>query len=242
MDLESQIRAALQSCHLPVPSPQFLQTLITSRTPPLPLPSLLATAKARLLASDLVSSTVFDPALTSLPLSIDNPQTELARLPRDVHVQVLDVEDLTVSRWEQVLQLEAVARGERTRGREVVRVTIDDDDEKARDEDGGGAFARTSREGLGGNTASCHRLVLQDCKGKKIFGLEIKRIDRVGVGVTSIGEKLLLRSGTMVARGVVLLQPETCEILGGRLETWHKAWVDRQLARLKEAMGSHAGQ
>ncbi|KAF3348786.1 hypothetical protein VdG2_03668 [Verticillium dahliae VDG2] len=86
-----------------------------------------------------------------------------------------------------------------------------------------------------------HRLVLQDCRGQNVYALELTRIERIGVGVTAIGEKMLIRSGTRVARGTLLLTPENCVVLGGKIEAWQRPWVEGRLTRLREAVGSEAG-
>jgi len=279
MDLTAQLRASLLAQSFPPPSTPFLTSLLTTRSPPPPLPSLLATAKARLLACDLTSSTSIDRAmLATLPASsssssssssstttttsnnTNNPSAASAkevRIPRDVHVQVLDVENLSASRWEQVEELEAVARGERTRGRQVVRVTADDDDDNSNGVVDGTAAsqtqtqttamaqARTANAGGGGAAPpavaagpnATHRLVLQDHQGNRIYAVELRRVDRIAVGKTNIGEKMVLRAGTVISRGSVLLTPETCTILGGKVEAWHEAWIQGRLARLKEAVG-----
>lgn len=62
-------------------------------------------------------------------------------------------------------------------------------------------------------------------------------MERMGVGRTAMGEKILLKAGTVVARGTVLLTPDTCVLLGGRVEAWQKVWMDGRLSRLKEAVG-----
>ncbi|PHH80331.1 hypothetical protein CDD80_1970 [Ophiocordyceps camponoti-rufipedis] len=80
-----------------------------------------------------------------------------------------------------------------------------------------------------------HRLVLQDCRGTRVFAVELRRVERVGVGSTAMGEKILLRAGTVVARGTVLLAPETCLLLGGRVDAWHDVWAAGRLRRLEEA-------
>ncbi|KFH45707.1 RecQ-mediated genome instability protein-like protein [Hapsidospora chrysogenum ATCC 11550] len=247
MDLQSQLKAAIISQSLPTPSPSLLTSVTTSRNPPPPLPSLIATAKARLLACDLTSSTLLDPSTASLPLSIADVQAKEARLPRDVHVQVVDVENLSLSRWEQVEELEAVERGERTRGREVVRVTAEDgggsggedndDNEGSQTQQPSTTQRRAAATAKAGKTAT-HRLVLQDRNGKRVFALETQRMERIGVGTTCMGEKVLLKAGAVVARGTVLLTPETCVFLGGKIDAWHKAWMEGRLTRLREAVGS----
>ncbi|KAH6891065.1 hypothetical protein B0T10DRAFT_595195 [Thelonectria olida] len=231
----------------PIPPPPLNRLPRLSHHRPLPaapLPSLVATAKARLLAADLTSPALFSIAsLPSLPPHADAAATKELRLPQPVHVQVLDIENLSLSRWEQIEELEAVERGEMTRGREVVRVTAEDDENNTGvgesqatqrpPRTSSGAAANTSVRRAGKNAT--HRLVLQDCKGTKVYALELRRIDGVNVGKTQAGEKILLKTDTVIARGTVLLEPEKCVLLGGKVEAWQKVWSDGRLARLREA-------
>ncbi|KAK4242904.1 hypothetical protein C8A03DRAFT_28903 [Achaetomium macrosporum] len=256
MEIATQLQTSLRSTSNPVPSLTWLQTLATSRNPAPPLASLLATARTRLLASDLTTPGLLDAqymAAHSLPPNM--PQTlataRETRLGREVVVQVLDIEDVSRSRWEEVERLEAVARGEGTRGREVIRVNSssaadgadgDGEEELAQGGSGGGGQQQQG-EAAGGGQGSAgrnatHKLVVQDCKGQRVHAIELKRVDKLGVGTTMIGEKILLRAGTVVARGVVLLDPAQCVVLGGKVEAWHRAWVDGRLARLREAVGA----
>lgn len=233
MDLQSQLRASIISANLPAPSAQLLTLLTTSRNPPPPLPSLLATAKARLLSADLTSSPLIDASLGTLPPDIFNASTKQAFLPRDVHVQVVDVENLCLSRWEQIDELESIERGERTRGREVIRV--DDEDE------GNEPRTQTQRpQGEGGTAGKngTHRLVLQDRTGRQVFAVELERLHRVGIGKTLMGEKLLIKKGLVVARGSLLLTGDKVVFLGGKVEAWHKAWTEGRLTRLKESVAN----
>ncbi|KOS17935.1 RecQ-mediated genome instability protein 1 [Escovopsis weberi] len=260
MDLASQLRAAIAAQSLPTPSPTLLSqltttstttTTTTARQPAPPLASLLATAKARLLACDIAGSTLVDPGLAAFPPGIASTARKEARLPHDVFVQVLDVENLSASRWDQVEELEAVERGERTRGRQVIRVAADeaaeaaddgDDDDGLRTEGQDQDLNRAQNQNQGQGQAglhTTHRLVLQDRMANRVFAVELRRIPRIGVGKTCIGEKMLIRAGTQVARGTVLLGPDNCVLLGGKIDAWHDAWVQGRLARLKEAV---AGQ
>ncbi|ROW00223.1 hypothetical protein VSDG_03479 [Cytospora chrysosperma] len=277
MSLAGQIRTQLQALNLPPPSTPWLQTLVSARSPPPPLPSLVMTAKTRLLASDLTTPGLLDPAATATlcfpPLTTaaatttttttttttnnstssnsgDNPPPREARLPRDVYVQVLDVEDISRSRWEQVEELESVERGERTRGREVIRLPVNGSgggDGNGGDEQDDGSWGAPppppqpqQQQGVaagGSSRNATHRLVLQDCKGQKVFAVELVRVPRIGVGTLNIGEKILLKRGTVVARGTVLLEPGSCHILGGKVEAWQKAWLEGRLARLRDTVG-----
>ncbi|KAF6809426.1 RecQ mediated genome instability protein Rmi1 [Colletotrichum sojae] len=235
MDLTAQIRAALQSQSFPTPSAAWTATL-TSRVPTPPLPSLVATAKARLLASDLTTPGLLDASATaSFPPT--SGETLEARLDRDVPCQVLDVENLSLSRWEQVEELEAVARGEQTTGRRVVRLATAEEPEYDNVDDGDAA-PRPQRQQQQQKRNATHRLVLQDFKGNKLYAVELRRIEKIGVGSTNIGEKVVLKGGTVIARGTVLLEPERCVVLGGKIEAWQKAWVEGRIARLQEAVGA----
>jgi RecQ-mediated genome instability protein 1 len=209
------------------------------------MPSLLATAKARLLASDLTNTTnnaIIDPSIPVFPANIDAATVQETKLTQNIHVQVLDIENLSLSRWEQVEELEAIERGERTRGRQVIRVVAPEDGDNEADLSAG--QTQVSRTAAAAATASSgganavHRLVLQDRQGKRVFAVELKRINGIGIGKTHIGEKILLKTGAVVARGTVLLTPETCTLLGGKIDAWHETWIGGRLARLKESVGA----
>ncbi|KAI1459748.1 hypothetical protein F4805DRAFT_420120 [Annulohypoxylon moriforme] len=248
-DLPAQIRASLQSQGLPTPSLAWIQSALPNRNPLPPLPALVATVKTRLLAADLTNPALLETPSPAFPPNLSNPEVKDTKLPRDVPVQVLDIDNLSKSKWDQVEELEAIARGEQTRGREIIRLPTGNEDA---DEDEGAVSATQATTGrdaaLNASIASAaaaskgatHRLVLQDCKGQKVHALELKRVDRIGVGTMNIGEKMVIKKGTIVARGVLLLEPATCVVLGGKVEAWQKAWVDGRLARLREAVGADA--
>ena len=133
-------------------------------------------------------------------------------------MQVLSVEDMSKSRWEQIEAIEALERGEGTKGREIIRVaaTEEGEDENA------------ARDG------GPHKLALQDAKGTRIYAIELKGVEGVGLGM-SMGCKMVLRN-VVVARGVVLLEPGTTSVLGGKIEGLHKAWKEGRKAELKAAI------
>ncbi|KAH8904523.1 hypothetical protein BR93DRAFT_929957 [Coniochaeta sp. PMI_546] len=248
-DLQSSLLTSLSSQSLPLPSQSWLTALLSSRgnSPP-PLPSLTATARARLLASDLTTPNLLDPsyiASHSLPADITRPDVRSTTLNRDVVLQVLDIENLSQSRWSQVEELEALARGEGTKGREIVRLPVGGEGEDQEGERGVTQATQTQpqTQTLGRAAAAAtpavssgtHKLVLQDCKGLKISGLELKNVVKIAIGKLNLGEKILIKSGASVSRGVIMLEPTTCVVLGGKVDVWHKAWLDGRLARLKEA-------
>lgn len=244
MDVVSQVRSALQSQGLPVPSVAWTTALIASRSPQPPLASLVATAKARLLASDLTSAGLLDVAVVgTFPAGVASAESSReTRLAQDVVVQVLDVENLSRSRWEQVEELEAIERGEQTRGREIIRLPVGTEDD-----DGSGGRGMTAdippeqtapgnkSTAPSANANSTHRVVMQDRRGQKVFGLELKRIPKIGVGTLCMGEKMVLKAGTRISRGVVLLEPANCIFLGGKIDAWQQQWVEGRLQRLREA-------
>ena len=142
------------------------------------------------------------------------------RLSGPIAVQVLAVEDMSKSRWEQIEAIEALERGEGTKGREIIRVAT------AEDDDSSGAGVQR-----GGGP---HKLLLQDAAGRRVYGIELKGLDGVGLGM-SIGCKVVLKN-VLVARGVVLLEPATVTVLGGKIEELHKAWKEGRKAELKAAI------
>ncbi|KAK3903748.1 hypothetical protein C8A05DRAFT_43089 [Staphylotrichum tortipilum] len=248
-DIPHQLLTSLSTTTTPLPSLPWLLTLLsTTRQPPPPLASLLATVRTRLLASDLTTPNLLDADWAAghcFPPSIAGGNATGVRetkLQGDVVVQVLDVEDVARGRWEVVEEMERVERGEGRRGREVVRLAAAAGEENPEGEEGTQQASTAPGPGSSSTKNSTHKLLIQDCRGHKLDALELRRVERLGVGSTLIGEKILLRKGTVVARGVVLLEPAQCVLLGGKVEAWHREWVAGRLGRLREAVsGGGAG-
>lgn len=138
------------------------------------------------------------------------------------------MEDVGASLWSQVEGIERVERGEAIRGREIVRtVNVDREGEENGNNDADGSAA-----GDAGASVGPHRLTLQDAAGNKVVGIELKRIGDVAVGKLAIGAKMLLKNAT-VARGMVLLTPESVTLLGGKIEYLDRAWKESRKLRLK---------
>lgn len=124
-----------------------------------------------------------------------------------------------------------------TKGREIIRV-VPGEDEENQNENGQGSSAVTQRVGQPRSLTTSsgpHKLVLQDWKGQTVFGVELKRVGKVGLGM-DVGAKILLREACKVARGVVLLEPEKVVVLGGKVEILHKAWLGGRKKELREAI------
>lgn len=228
--LATLLTTHLQTKALP-PTQTWLKTHLTTTKATTPLPALQKTALFRLLASDLTNTLQTSPQTTFPPATISEPRITSQILPGPIAVQVLDIEDVGRSRWSQVEALEAQERGETTKGREVVRVLPA--------EDGGDAAAAAadviSAGGGQASSAGPHKLLLQDAKGTKVYGFEVKGVQGVGIGM-AIGAKLVLRDVT-VARGVVLLEPRCVEVLGGKVDAWDRKWKEERKKVLKEKAG-----
>lgn len=124
------------------------------------------------------------------------------------------------SRWEQIEAIEALERGEGTKGREIIRVPPPEEDAESK---------ATLNKGGGP-----HKLLLQDVKGIRAYGIELKAVEGVGLGM-SIGCKIVLKN-VAVARGVILLEPATTTMLGGKIEALHKTWKESRKVELKAAI------
>lgn len=163
-------------------------------------------------------------------------------LSEDVFVQVVDIQDLGRSKWEQIEGLEAERKGETMKGREVIRVV------PAEEEEAGVAGTQSlpgqnhnqnQGNGNGNQTGDKSsrgpfKLLLQDWKGVVIWGFEVRKVEKVGLPpVMGIGCKLLLRRGTKVARGMALLEPGNVVVFGGKIDSEDKAWRAGRESRLR---------
>jgi hypothetical protein len=71
-----------------------------------------------------------------------------------------------------------------------------------------------------------------------VVTLEKVRVLKVGLSDDgmSVGMKTMLKVGSVVRRGVVMLAPENVNVLGGKVGTWDKIWRDGRMERLKRAL------
>jgi RecQ-mediated genome instability protein 1 len=78
-----------------------------------------------------------------------------------------------------------------------------------------------------------HQLLLADAAGTQILAFEHSHpFPRLFItndpsnnneGI-SIGAKIVLQPNTLVRRGMVMLDPQTVKILGGKIDSWDRAW------------------
>ncbi|KIW89260.1 uncharacterized protein Z519_10113 [Cladophialophora bantiana CBS 173.52] len=260
--LHNQVASALQTRHgIPV-NPQWLNTFLTSRGPnPPPLPALISTAHFRILASDITTTIAPTNAAEAFPEGVIDVNVKERRLQGTVIAQVLDVVDVGSSKWSQVEAIERVERGEEVRGREVIRTVDGTGNYNEGDAGANGASAPltgastngTITNSLFANTklsAGPHKLLLQDARGTKVPAFELVKIAKIGLSTSAsaslpasarhvpedpgmfIGCKLLLRPDTVVRRGMVMLTPDNCVVLGGKIEAWDKKWKEERKQRL----------
>ena len=229
-----QLTKALATIGLPTPHSAFLASILTppasQRLPP--LQALTATAKLRLLSSDLTSPQILSPTTPTFPLNISDAKIVSRVLQNDVPVQVLEIEDMSKSKWEQIEALEMERKGEMTKGREVIRVVADPDAAPTQARASSGASTATTR------SYGPYKLLMQDINGGKVHGFELKRIEKIGYPPTmSIGCKMVLKKGCTVARGMVLLEPGSVVVLGGKIEGLDKGWREGREKALREMVG-----
>lgn len=143
-------------------------------------------------------------------------------------MQVLDIEDLSSSRWSSIEDIEARERGEMTKGREVIRI-VDDD---AGDTSTASTSANTGS--AGGGSGGMHKLLLCDAAGTRVYAFELSSVTGVGLGM-GIGAKLLLKD-VGVARGVVMIEGDKVEVLGGKVESLQRVWNEGRKERLRGAI------
>lgn len=234
-NLTTELTHHLRTKHLP-PKDSWIQSFLSTQNqnqngrPPPPLPALKQTALFRLLNTDITTSistqTPGGAAVFPSDIAAANPPTERTT-SGTILVQVLDVQDVSSSRWSQIEALEARERGEGMKGREVIRVT---------DEDPSTTSSTTADSGGGGAT---HKLLLQDAAGHTAHAFEVTAVKGVGVGM-AVGCKMLLR-GLVVGRGVVLLEGGKCEVLGGKVEVLWEKWKEGRKERLRGGIGGGEG-
>jgi RecQ-mediated genome instability protein 1 len=216
--IAAELTQHLNGRHL-YPTAAWVQSFLSTTRPNTPLPAMKQTAGFRLLASDITTS-LHPPANSVFPHDILKGTIQSRSVAGPVVCQILDIEDIGNSRWSQVEAIEAQERGEMTKGREIVRVVEQENDDPS------AAVAPIHSRGP-------FKLLLQDAKGAKVYAFDFRGIDGLNSN-TTMGVKLTLRNFD-VRRAVVMLEPGNVQILGGKLEALDKAWKEGRKERLMNA-------
>lgn len=119
------------------------------------------------------------------------------------------------------------------------------------------ATSTASASASGKLSAGPHKLLLQDARGTKVLAFELVKVPKIGLSIAAsasttttaqqqqqqqrqaaatssddqgmfIGCKLLLRPGTIVRRGIVMLTLDDCVVLGGKVEAWDRKWKEER--------------
>lgn len=235
----AQLTHALTSLGLPAPHSSFLIPILTpppGRGLP-PLQALAATAKHRLLNTDITLPSILSASTPSLPHHITDPSVASRLLSHDVVVQVLAIDDTSRSRWDQIEALEMERKGETTKGREVIRVVAPGDEEPSSAATQQ-APAAAAQNALAKASWGPFKLEMQDFKGGVVYGFELQKVAKIGYPpLMSVGCKVLLKQGCRVARGMVILEPGNVVVLGGKIEGLDKAWREGREKALRDAVG-----
>jgi RecQ-mediated genome instability protein 1 len=222
-NMAAELTQHLNGRHL-YPSIAWMQNFLSTTRPNTPLPALKQTVGFRLLATDITTS-LNPPARTVFPSDVLKGSIQSRVVIGPVVCQILDIEDIGNSRWSQVEAIEAQERGEMTKGREIVRVVEQENDDPS--------AAPTPIHSRGP-----FKLLLQDAKGVKIYAFDLRGIEGLNTNMT-IGVKLVLKN-VDVRRAVVMLEPGGVQILGGKLEALDKAWKEGRKGRLMKAARGEA--
>ncbi|KAE9369386.1 hypothetical protein N431DRAFT_427541 [Stipitochalara longipes BDJ] len=239
----AQLTHSLTTQGLPTPHPSFLTPILaTGIQKKTPLAGIVATAKLRLLCADFSLPGIL--ASTSLPSvfppNITDVKIAARKLEKDIVVQVLDVEDIGKSKWEQIELLESERKGETVKGREIIRVVQDENQQPSSASTQAIGTQAAGNQGQGGKEGP-YKLLMQDCKGQRVYGFELTKVAGVGYPPgMRIGCKVLLKKGSQVARGMILLEPERTVMLGGKIDRLDKAWKEGWEQRLREQVDKEA--
>ena len=224
------ISDAIVQTGYPRPSQQWLISLVSARVVP-PLPALIQTARIKLSKLDLLTPGLFDAsALSYLPAQVTDPSKKEMIIQGPVVLQVLEVYDIGKSKWEQIEAIEAIERGEKTKGREIIRDIPEPNDE------GGDAFGEAMRNQ---KSSGPHKLLLQDWKGQSLYGMEVSPVPKVGITM-SIGCKIVVRN-LVLARGVAMLDAGNTTVVGGEIRELNERWGRERKKMLKDGMPKKDG-
>lgn len=171
MALQTQVLAhfASKQQHL---SPTYIISILNAIHPPPTncTPALLTTVQNAFLQSPLQQSAA---PQSCLPTGIPNKHN--ITVPGPTLVQIIHVQDIGLSR---IAQLEALEKWMNERGPQGRRV-VDLPNEEEGDENGA---QNGGNEGLSVGKSMC-KVLFEDGKGERVYGMEVKQIEEIKVGM-----------------------------------------------------------
>jgi RecQ-mediated genome instability protein 1 len=174
MALQTQVLAHFASKQLHL-SPPYISTLIAYLHPPL-TPAILANLHTSFLNSTLQQSAA---PQSYLPPATANQHN--ISIPGPTLVQVIHVQDIGKSRIAQLEALEKAIEEAGPEGRRVVELPAEDDDEGGNNENNAAA-QNGANEGISVGKSIC-KLLLEDGRGERVYGMEVKAIEGIKVGM-----------------------------------------------------------
>lgn len=199
------------------PKQAWVTNFLSTQRANVPLQALQSSAMFRMIHGDITTSIQASTSNT-FPADILNASIKERMLQGPIPVQIMDMDDMSQSKWTQAEALEAIERGETTRGREIIRVVASEND---------------SDQTQSPSTHGPHKLTLQDANGTQVFAFELSPIPGINLSKLVIGSKLVLRD-VKVARSVVTLEVRSCTVSGGKLDQLHQAWIAGRKENLRE--------
>lgn len=179
MSLQTQILAhfASKNIHL---SPGYIATLVSSihPSPTTCTPALFATVENAFLQSPLQQCSA---PQSYLPIGLPNKHN--ITVPGPTLVQIIYVRDIGASRLTQLEALEKWLNEKGPQGRRVVDLPNEDDGEE-------NGVPNDMQEGPTVGKNMC-KVLLEDGQGERVYGMEIKSIEEIRVGMP-LGCKVVL--------------------------------------------------
>lgn len=164
-----------------------------------------------------------------------------------VLVQIVDCQEVGSSLSQQLDKLEAYEERQKPISRRLIRLPDTDDHNELDDADQSnhqqtqagreqGAASSDDQRGLVGKKMV--KVVLEDAKGNRLFGIDQKPIDHLYFGMP-LGAKLFLIDVTVVY-GVLILRPTKIEWLGGTVNAWNSTTggTQQQIKETRELLKS----
>jgi len=224
-NLAAQISAQIVTTKSILPSQSWLLSFLSSQRPNnIPFQSLCQTALFRLLASEITVSIQSTPDST-FPQNVHDIEITLRRLKGPIPCQVVDVEDISRSKQTQLEVIESAERGEKMKGKEVIRIVPGEDGFD------GAAEAGDSEES---KSFGPHKLLLEDANGIRAFGFETSPVEGINMNM-KIGAKLVLKE-VKLSRGMFMLDGASTTVVGGKVDELHTKWREVRKQALKDKL------